>query len=143
MQCHGPKHKMGSMFDAHPFTMSKLYYNQWETGRLFVATFQPPLEVPILGYGQIYNILCGKTLNKRQYKVIIRNFLTYTYMDFVTMVLGSLKKQGKWVPCEHMYYLLQHVMFCGQFDSFIHFQLGVMMKFVACWFVFLFLCKQE
>jgi hypothetical protein len=41
-------------------------------------------------------------------------------MDFVTMVSGSLRKQGKWVPCEHMYYVLQHVMFCGQFDIFIH-----------------------
>jgi hypothetical protein len=42
-------------------------------------------------------------------------------MDFVTMVSGSLGKQGKWVPRKHMYYVLQHVMFCGQFESFIHF----------------------
>ncbi len=57
-------------------------------------------------------------------------------MDFVTMVSGSLRKQGKWVPCEHMYYVLQHVMFCGQFDIFIH--LSLAMKFVACWFFFCF-----
>jgi hypothetical protein len=29
----------------------------------------------------------------------------------VTMVLGSLGKWGKLVPCKHMYYVLQHVMF--------------------------------
>ncbi len=104
-----------------------------------MATFYLPLEVPISSYGRIYKILCGKTLNRKQYEVIIGNFLAYTSMDFVTMVSGSLGKQGKWVPCEHIYYVLQHVMFCGQFESFIHFQLGITMKFIAGWFVFLFL----
>jgi hypothetical protein len=65
------------------------------------------LKVPALGYGQIYKILCGKVSNKKQYEVTIGNFPAYTYMDFVTMVSSSLGKQGKWVPCKHMDYVLQ------------------------------------
>jgi len=42
-------------------------------------------------------------------------------MDFVTMVSSSMGKQGKWVPCKHMYYVLQHVIFCGQVEIFIRF----------------------
>jgi hypothetical protein len=37
------------------------------------------------------------------------------------MISNSLG-QGKWVPCKHMYYVLQHVMFCGEFEIFIYFQ---------------------
>jgi hypothetical protein len=35
-----------------PFKMSNLHYNQWEVGhQLFEAIVNPPLEVPLLGYG--------------------------------------------------------------------------------------------
>ncbi len=71
-----------------------------------MATFQPPLKVHALGYGQIYKVLCGKVSNKKQYEVTIRNFLAYNCMDFVTMVSSSLRKQGKWVPCKHIDYVL-------------------------------------
>jgi hypothetical protein len=121
MQCHGPKHKMGRPFNAQPFIMSKLHYNWWEVGRLLMGIFQPPLEAFSLGYGQIYKILCDEISNKRQYEVTIGNFLACICMDFVTMVSCSLGKCGKWVPSKHMYYVLQHVMFCGRFESFIHF----------------------
>jgi hypothetical protein len=91
--------------------MSKLHYSWWEVGQLLVVTFEPTLKVLALGYGRIYKITCDETSNKRQYEVTIGNLLACTYMDIVTMVLGSLGKQGKWVPCKHMYYVLQHVMF--------------------------------
>jgi hypothetical protein len=31
--------------------------------------------------------------------------------------------------------VLQHVMFCGEFEIFIHFLTRIMMKFIAYWFV--------
>jgi hypothetical protein len=78
------------------------------------------LEVPPLGYGQINKILSSQNPNKRQFEIIIKNFLACTYLDFVTMISNYLR-QGKWVPCKHMYYFLEHVMFCGEFEIFIHF----------------------
>jgi len=53
--------------------------------------------------------------------VIIGNFPTYNYLDFVAMVVSLLDEWNKQVPCKHLYYVLQHVMFCGEFEDFIHF----------------------
>jgi hypothetical protein len=101
--------------------MSNLHYNLWETGQLFEVTINPPLEVPPLEYGRIYKILFGQNPNKRQYEITIGNFLACTCLDFITMTSSVLGHRKKWVPCKHMHYVLQHVMFCGQFESFIHF----------------------
>jgi hypothetical protein len=79
------------------------------------------LKVPALGYGQIYKILCGKVSNKKQYEVTIGNFPAYICMDFVTMVSSSLGKQGKWVHVNTWIMYYNNVMFCGQFEIFIHF----------------------
>jgi hypothetical protein len=37
------------------------------------------------------------------------------------MISKSLGQQGMWVPNKHMYYVLQHVTFCGEFENSIHF----------------------
>jgi hypothetical protein len=104
-----------------PFKMSNLHYNWWEGGRLLIATINPPLEVPLPWYEWIYKMLFGQNRNKKQYEVIIGNFFACTCLDFVTMISSLLGQRRKWVPCEHMYYVLQHVIFCGQFESFIDF----------------------
>jgi hypothetical protein len=84
-------------------------------------TINPPLEVPPLGYGWIYKIVFNQNLNKKQYEVTIGDFPACNCLDFVEMISNSLGWWGKWVPCKHMYYVLQHVLFCGEFESSIHF----------------------
>jgi hypothetical protein len=101
--------------------MSNLYYNRWEVNWFSKVTINAPLEVPLFGYGWIYKILSSQNPNKRQYEVTMGNFLTCICLDFVTMTFNSLSRWRKWVPCKHMYYVLQHVMFCGEFEDFIHF----------------------
>jgi hypothetical protein len=96
-----------------PFKMLNLYYNRWGTSRLLETILSPPLEVPPPIYGWIYKILFGQNPNKKQYEIIIGNFLACTCLDFVTMMSSLLGWRGKWVPYKHMYYVLQHVMFCG------------------------------
>ncbi len=103
------------------FKRSNLHYNRWEVGQLFETTINPSLDVPLPRYGWIYKIMSGHNLNKKQYEVIIRNILAYTCLDFVSMISNLLGWRRKWVPYKHMYYVLQHVMFCGQFKSFIYF----------------------
>jgi hypothetical protein len=125
-----------------PFMMSKQHYNRWEVGWLFDMTFKPPLEVPtILKYGQIYNIIYGQTSNNKQYEVTIGNFFVCTYMDFVITISNLLGMHEKWVPCKHMYYVTycSRSCFVGSLKiSFISW-LGVVMKFVTCWFILLLL----
>ncbi len=99
-----------------------LHYNWREASQLLEATVNSPLEVHPPEYGQIFKILFGQNPNKKYYEVIIGNFLAAcTCLDFVAMISNSLGQQGKWLPYKHMYYVLQHVMFCGHFESFIHF----------------------
>ncbi len=52
-----------------PFKMSNLHYNRWEVGRLFEMIINPPLEVPLLGYGQIYKIMFGQNPQKNKMKL--------------------------------------------------------------------------
>jgi hypothetical protein len=46
-----------------PFKMLNLHYNRWEVGWFLEMTINPPLEVPLLGYGWIYRILFGQNSN--------------------------------------------------------------------------------
>jgi hypothetical protein len=73
-----------------PFKMSNLHYNWWEVGRLFELIVNPPLEVPLLGYGQISKILFGQNPNKKQHEITIGNFPTCICLDFVEMISNSL-----------------------------------------------------
>ncbi len=75
----------------------------------------------MLGYGQIYNILSSGPTNRRQYEITIGKFPTCTCLDFVGMVANSLGQSTKKVPCKHLYYVLQHVMFFEDLKIFIHF----------------------
>ncbi len=69
-----------------PFKMSNLHYNLWEASQLLKVIVNPPLEVPPSRYGRIYKIMFGQNPNKKQYEVTIRNFLTCTCLNFVTMI---------------------------------------------------------
>jgi hypothetical protein len=91
-----------------PFKVSNLHYNWWEVGWLFKVTINPPLENPLLRYGWIYKILFGQNPQKNK-KIKIKSynrFPTCTCLDFITMISNSLGRQGKWVPCKRMYYVL-------------------------------------
>jgi hypothetical protein len=96
-----------------PFKLSNLHYNWSKAGWLLEAIVNPPLEVPPPRYGWIYKILFDQNPNKKQYEATIGNFLGCTSLDFVAMTSNLLGWWGKWVPYKHMYYVSQHVMFCG------------------------------
>jgi hypothetical protein len=42
-------------------------------------------------------------------------------MDFSSMMSGSLGKQGPWVPCKLLYYILQYAMYVGIGEPFIRY----------------------
>jgi hypothetical protein len=56
-----------------------------------------------------------------QYEVIVGNFPTCTCLGFTKMMASSLGGCGKWAHYEHLYFILQDVMHCGQIEDFIHF----------------------
>jgi len=70
--------------------MSNLYYNQREADQFLEATINAPLEVALLGYGQIYMIISSRNPNKKQHEATMGNFLTCIFLDFITMIFNSL-----------------------------------------------------
>jgi hypothetical protein len=76
----------------------------------------PLVDVPSLGYGQIYNVL----LDDQGYDVTTGNFLGCSCVYFVTMSEGFLGGHGVYVQCKHVYHILQTIMFCGFMEEFIH-----------------------
>ncbi len=103
------------------FKLSTQQTNRWEAGWTLEAVVLPPIEVPPLTYGQIYIISFNPPLSTKQFEVTIGNFHNCTCVDFITMMVGSLGGQGKWVHCKHFYFILQNVTYCGQTEPFIHF----------------------
>jgi hypothetical protein len=49
--------------------------------------------------------------NHMQYEVTINDYVACNCMDFSSMMVGSLDKWGPWVPCKHLYYILQYGMY--------------------------------
>ncbi len=79
-------------------------------------------KTPPPGYGHIYIFSSCPPPSRKQYEMMIGNFLTYTYVDIITMMASSLGGRGRgWVHCKHLYFIIQNVMYCGQMENFIHF----------------------
>ncbi len=51
------------------------------------------------------------------------------FCDYGCKFVGWVKKH---VPCKQLYYVLQHVMFCGEFEYFIHFPIWNTCDVVQC-----------
>ncbi len=75
------------------------------------------VDVPSLGYKQIYNIL----LNDERHNLTIENFPRCSCVYFVTMLVGSLGGPDTYVQCKHVYHVLQLIMLCGFTKNFIHY----------------------
>jgi hypothetical protein len=103
------------------FKLSILQKNKWEVGQILEATLLTPLNIPILGYGWIYCLLLGLLENCKQYEVMISDYLTCSCVDFLFTMASSLGKWGPWVPCKHLYYILQYAMYYGIRKLVIHY----------------------
>jgi hypothetical protein len=113
---------MGSMFDAHNHLRCQ---NYTIIGGRLVDFLWPSSShrwrFVLLVMDEFIRFDVMKLQIKGNIKLQLGTSPVYICMDFVTMLLGSLGKHKKWVPCKHMYYVLQHVMFCDRFENFIHF----------------------
>jgi hypothetical protein len=95
------------------FKLSILQENKWEVGWILEATLLTPSNIPPLGYGWIYRLFSGLPKNCKQYEVTINDYSTCNCVDFFSMMFASFGKWGLWVPCKHLYYILQYAMYFG------------------------------
>jgi hypothetical protein len=67
------------------------------------------------------------------------NLHLHGFCDYGFKFIGEMREMP--VPCKHMYYVSQHVIFVANLKvSFIS-RLEIAMKFVTCWFILLLLCR--
>jgi hypothetical protein len=98
--------------------LTQEHTSNWKTGiLLLLCTVFPVVDVPLLGYGRISNILSYD----KQYNVTIGNFPRCSCVYFVTMLAGSLGGLRTYAQCKHVYHVLQSIMFCGFTKDFIHY----------------------
>ncbi len=90
-------------------------------GQTFEATLLTPSKIPPSRYGWIYRLLVGLLENCKQYEVTINDYLACNCVDFSSMMVLSFDKQGPWMPCKHLYYILQYAMCFRIKEPFIHY----------------------
>jgi hypothetical protein len=59
--------------------------------------------------------------NRKQYEVMNNDYLASSCVDFFPLMFTSFVKWGLWVPCKHLYYILQYAMYFGIRKPFIHY----------------------
>ncbi len=103
------------------FKLSILQKNKWEVGQALKATLLIPSTNPPPKYGRIYHLFSGSLKNRKQYEVIINDYSTCSCVEFFSMMSVSFYRQGLWVQCKHLYYILQYAMYYGIKKPFIHY----------------------
>jgi hypothetical protein len=99
------------------FKITQQHTNNWEANILLTqCTIFPVVDVPLPGYGRIYNIFS----DDQKYDVTIGNYLGCSCVYFVKMLACFLGGHGVYVHYKHVYHTLQMVMFCGFTKKFIH-----------------------
>jgi hypothetical protein len=68
--------------------------NKWKVRIIFEATLLTISNIPPLGYGQIYCLLSKLPKNHKQYEITISDYLACNCVDFFSMMVLSLDKQG-------------------------------------------------
>jgi len=112
------------------FKITQQHTNNWEVGILLTqCTVFPAIDVPSLGYGQIYNNL----LDDKGYDVTIGNFLRCSCVYFVTMLVGSLGNCGVFVQSNMCITFYRWLCFVGSLKSLFIIAHGVGMKFNTSW----------
>ncbi len=95
--------------------------NEWEVGRTLEATLLFPSNIPPTKYGWIYRLFLGPPKSRKQYEITINDCMAYSCVDFFSMMSRSLIERGSWVPCRHLYDILQYAMYIGIKEPFIHY----------------------
>jgi hypothetical protein len=85
------------------------------------ATLLIPSNILPLGYGWIYHLFSRPPKNRKQYEVMINDYTTCSCMDFASMIASSLSNWGPWVPCKHLYYIMQYAIYSRIREPFIHY----------------------
>jgi hypothetical protein len=110
----GPNQGMGRRFvvpTCSNYPLCNKTSERWE--ETLENTLLTPSNILLLRYGRIYCLLLGPPIKRKQYEVMINDYFACSCINFSSMMSMSFSKQGLWVQCKHLYYILQYVMYFG------------------------------
>jgi hypothetical protein len=94
---------------------------KWDMTNLMNALVFHHIEVPPLGIKCVYIVsTINSMLHNNFYEVIVVCYLACTCTDFISMLASSIGKEGKYVPCKHLYFIYAKIMNCDTKNFFIH-----------------------
>jgi hypothetical protein len=111
------------------------YCNKWKNSRNIKGTV---LRATILSFFSLTTIILfesGIQSIEKVYQIIIDHFSKSTCPEFVNMPIASIGKQGQFVNCKHLYYMLCYFRKMNfKDDKFIHspsFSFNEVMQFLV------------
>ena len=78
------------------------------------------VKVPTPEYGVVLTICTPNSLDRKSlYDVCISDYPSCSCSDFKFMK-SRANQRRKWLPCKHLYFLLQEHFGCSKDDAFVH-----------------------
>ena len=110
--------------DGKPFRFvpqpSTEHLKKMEETRSISCSILKYVKVPTPRYGVVITICTLGSLDQKElYEVSISDYPSYSYPDFKFMKVRANRKR-KWMPCKHLYFLLQQHFSCTKENVFIH-----------------------
>ena len=116
--------KRPTMRDGKPFRFvsqpSREHLKKMEENRSISCTIMNYVKVPVPEYGVVITICTPGSLDRKElYEISISDYPSYSCSDFKFMKVRANRKR-KWMPCKHLYFVLQQHFSCTEGDVFIH-----------------------
>ena len=96
------------------------HLKKMESSQSISCSIMKFVKVPSRGYGIVLTFcIPGSVERKELYEVSISNYPSYSCPNFKFMKARANRKR-KWMPCKHLYFVLQEHFSCTEEDVFIH-----------------------
>ena len=116
--------KRPTMWDDKPFRVVsqplREHLKKMEENQSISCTIMKYVKVPVPGYGVFITICTPSSLDRKElYEISISDYPSCSCSDFKFMKVRANRKR-KWMPCKHLYFVLQQHFSCTKGDVFIH-----------------------
>ena len=116
--------KRPTMRDGKPFRFvsqpSREHLKKIEENRSISCTIMKYVKVLVPGYRVVITICTLGFLDQKElYEISISDYPSCSCPDFKFMKVRANRKR-KWMPCKHLYFVLQQHLSCTEGDVFIH-----------------------
>jgi hypothetical protein len=94
---------------------------KWDMTNLMNGLILCHIGIPPLGIRCVYIVsTINSMLHNNFYEVIVSCYPVCICIDFISMLASFIEKEGKYLPCKHLYFIYAKKMNCDTKNFFIH-----------------------